>query len=358
MVELGEQVVDLVGRFRVGRRGGSGDCDRANTRSTTCRRRCSAGGRSESWSTPGRFPRARERVARRSSGVAGRSGTRPGLGGGHVRAPVRRTSAALVRCRALAGPSDHQLPGVWAAVLSASNAASSRCWRRRLGSWLASAATEPISSSRSSSVAARMAPSWWARMRNTSRSQSASSNRNSRSAAAIWSGMTISWTVLARVSRRWRRSNGVSCQLLMTPWSLQRLHCHRIGVPGCGPEHDHPAPAAAVGWAAPARQRAFPRGSGVTGCGRPDDVAQVLGQSACRAWRVRGQVEEVVQIGDQHVARTVATTRADELACSSRSAGGAAQAGVGEPVGGGAGLDDLPGEGQAGRRWRRRAAGR
>jgi hypothetical protein len=53
----------------------------------------------------------------------------------------------------------------------------------------------------------------------------------------------------------------------------------------------------------------------------------------------------VVQIGDQHVAKTVATTLADELACS--SAGGAAQAGVGEPVGGRAGLDDLPGEGQA-----------
>jgi len=37
--------------------------------------------------------------------------------------------------------------------------------------------------------------------------------------AAIWSGMTISWTVLARVICRWRRSNGVSCQLLMTSTS-------------------------------------------------------------------------------------------------------------------------------------------
>jgi hypothetical protein len=55
-----------------------------------------------------------------------------------------------------------------------------------------------------------------------------------------------------------------------------------------GPEHDHPARAAAVGRAAPARQRALPRSSCVTGSGRPNDVAQLLGQLACRAWRVRG----------------------------------------------------------------------
>ena len=40
---------------------------------------------------------------------------------------------------------------------------------------------------------------------------------------------------------------------------------------------------------------------GVTGCGRGDDVAQVLAEPACWAWGVGGQVEGVVQIGDQHV---------------------------------------------------------
>ena len=48
----------------------------------------------------------------------------------------------------------HQ-PEAPAAVLSASKAASRRCWRRRLGSWLASAATAPINSSSSVSVTAR-----------------------------------------------------------------------------------------------------------------------------------------------------------------------------------------------------------
>ncbi len=43
------------------------------------------------------------------------------------------------------------------------------------------------------------------------------------------------------------------------------------------PEHDHPARAAAAGRAAPAWQRAFPGGSGVTCCCRPDDIAQVPG---------------------------------------------------------------------------------
>ncbi|WP_445187292.1 alkaline phosphatase family protein [Pseudonocardia sp. Cha107L01] len=46
----------------------------------------------------------------------------------------------------------HRPLGDCAAVLRASNATSSRCWRRRLGSWLASAATNPTSSSRSSSA--------------------------------------------------------------------------------------------------------------------------------------------------------------------------------------------------------------
>lgn len=55
-----------------------------------------------------------------------------------------------------------------------------------------------------------------------------------------------------------------------------------------------------VGRPASAWQRAFPGGSGVTGCCRPDDVAQVTGQSACRARGVLGQIEEVVQIRDQH----------------------------------------------------------
>ena len=49
-VELGEQVVRLGSTVRVGRRCGSGGCGRASTRSKTCRWRCSAGGRSESWS--------------------------------------------------------------------------------------------------------------------------------------------------------------------------------------------------------------------------------------------------------------------------------------------------------------------
>jgi len=48
-----------------------------------------------------------------------------------------RPSAALVRQPAPAGRPDHRPLRVCAAVLSASNAASSRRWRRRLGSWLA-----------------------------------------------------------------------------------------------------------------------------------------------------------------------------------------------------------------------------
>lgn len=49
-------------------------------------------------------------------------------------------------------------------MLSASYAASSRCWRRRLDSWLASAATDSISSSSCSSVTSRIAPLLWARI--------------------------------------------------------------------------------------------------------------------------------------------------------------------------------------------------
>ena len=71
----------------------------------------------------------------------------------------RRTSVPLARCPGLVGPSVHRPTA--AALLSTSKAASSRCWRRRFGSWLASAATAPISSSRSSSVAVRMTPLSW-----------------------------------------------------------------------------------------------------------------------------------------------------------------------------------------------------
>src|SRR5260370_42513130 len=67
-----------------------------------------------------------------------------------------------------------------------------------------------------------------------------------------------------------------------------------------GPQHDHPARAAAVAGTALAWQRALPSGSDITCCCRPDDVAQVPGQPAGRAWRVAGQIEEVVQVGDQH----------------------------------------------------------
>ena len=102
---------------------------------------------------------------------------------------------------------------------------------RRLGSWLASAATAPISSSRSSSVADKTAPWFWARMRKTSRSQSGSSRCRSRSAAAISLAMTMSLAGSATVSPRRRRSNGESSQLLITPVSSQTLHCHRIGAP-------------------------------------------------------------------------------------------------------------------------------
>jgi hypothetical protein len=68
----------------------------------------------------------------------------------------------------------------------------------------------------------------------------------------------------------------------------------------CGTQHVHPARAGAVARPALARQRALPGGSGVTCCCRPDDVAQVPGQPACLAWRVAGQIEEVVQVGGQH----------------------------------------------------------
>jgi hypothetical protein len=50
------------------------------------------------------------------------------------------TIVALVGFPVQVGSSCHLLLSVWAAVLSASNATSRRCWRRRLGSWLASAA--------------------------------------------------------------------------------------------------------------------------------------------------------------------------------------------------------------------------
>ena len=70
-----------------------------------------------------------------------------------------------------------------------------------------------------------------------------------------------------------------------------------------GPLHDRPAGAAAVGWSASARQGGLPGGCGVACCCRPNDVAQVLGQSACRAGGVLGQIEKVVQVSDKHFRR-------------------------------------------------------
>jgi AcrR family transcriptional regulator len=65
-------------------------------------------------------------------------------------------------------------------------------------------------------------------------------------------------------------------------------------------QHNDPTRAAAMGRPASARQRAYPRTAGIAGCGCPDDVAQVLRQATCGTGRVLGQVEEVVQVGDQH----------------------------------------------------------
>ena len=145
------------------------------------------------------------------------------------------------------------------------------------------------------------APSWWARIANTSRSQSGSSNCTSRSAAATSSEMTISLTAPARVSRRRRRSNGESSQLLIIPPSSQTLHCHRIGAPGSVRSTIiRPGQRRLAG-----RRRhgsALSQGCGITGCCRPNNVAQVLGQSACGPGRVGRQVEEVVQVGDHHSA--------------------------------------------------------
>jgi Transposase IS116/IS110/IS902 family len=96
--------------------------------------------------------------------------------GGRVRALALRTTVALVRCPARAGVSG--LPAAWSltAAVSASNAASRRCCRLRLGSLSASAATKPISSSRSSSVAARTA---WSLRAVTCTSPGARSRRTS-----------------------------------------------------------------------------------------------------------------------------------------------------------------------------------
>ena len=167
-------------------------------------------------------------------------------------------------------------------------------------SWLASAATNPISSSRSSSVAARTAPSLWARIPNTSRSQSGSSNRNSRSATATSSAMTIWVTEPTRASRRRRRSKGESSQLLMIPSSPQTLHCHRIGAPG----------AVGVTIIRPRQRRLAGRrrhGSALSQlvAASPAVAARTM-LLRCSARRRAGpgvsggRSEEVVQVGNQH----------------------------------------------------------
>lgn len=70
-------------------------------------------------------------------------------------------------------------------------------------------------------------------------------------------------------------------------------------------DHHDPAGAAAVGRSAPAGQSGLPRGVGVAGAGCGDDAGEVLGELACRPGGVGAQVEEVLQIGDQHDLVTV-----------------------------------------------------
>ena len=77
---------------------------------------------------------------------------------------------------------------------------------------------------------------------------------------------------------------------------------------------------------------------GIPGGCRCDDAGQVLAEPARRAWGVGGKVEEVVQIGDQH---GLATVTDPVWGIPLLLSGAASLAGVGQPVGGAAGFDDL-----------------
>jgi hypothetical protein len=80
-------------------------------------------------------------------------------------------------------------------------------------------------------------------------------------------------------------------------------------------QHDQSTWAATVGRATSARQRALPGGSGVTGCCRPNDVAHVFGQATRGTWGALREVQDAVQVGDEHF-RTVLTR---EIAFSPRA---------------------------------------
>ena len=69
------------------------------------------------------------------------------------------------------------------------------------------------------------------------------------------------------------------------------------------PHNANPPPAGPVGRSAPAVQRGYPAGAGCASGGGPHNIAQVVRQAACGPRRVFGQVQEVMQVGDQHCAK-------------------------------------------------------
>ena len=118
--------------------------------------------------------------------------------------------------------------------------------------------------------------------------------------AAISASMTISWTGSARASCWRRRSKGDGC-----PIADGSVVTAAAAVPAdrrvrLSADHDDPARAGAVGGSASARQCAFPSGASISGGCRCDDAGQVFAEAACWGRGVIGQVEEVLQIGDQH----------------------------------------------------------
>jgi hypothetical protein len=79
-----------------------------------------------------------------------------------------------------------------------------------------------------------------------------------------------------------------------------------------GTGHADAAGAPAVCWSARARQSGLPDGVGVPGAGCGDDADEVLGELSCRPGGVGVQVQEVLQIGDQHDVVTVTAGGSDD----------------------------------------------
>lgn len=108
----------------------------------------------------------------------------------------------------------------------------------------------------------------------------------------------------ATLSRRRRRSYGESAQLLITPSSSQTVHHHRIGAEASAPTRATVIRPGQRLWAGRRRHgiRADPRITDLADGARPDNIAQMLRETAYGTRSVLWQAEKVTQVSDQHVA--------------------------------------------------------